>query len=158
MIFFMKMYDWSHLSLKSDCWLSYLNSGGKLDWSTEEAISRTVKQCWPGEGGSPTSHSVADLERFAEAKSQEAAYIEKQLSVIPWLHDPACDGYCAQLVSRVPADFLRDTIVPCLKAQVQSPSARLTRSCVLQQKHEELRRMCERQEELRAFVQCFWQN
>ena len=163
MIFLLKMHGWSRLFIAGDAWLSDLQSQRNLDRATAAAISRALRQGLPGEGWAPTPifRSVADLDRLAEAKSSEVAYMEKQLGVMPSLRDPAWDAYCARLASsppavealEAPADLLRQTVVPCLRAQAQSLKARAERSRALEQKHDKLRRAWELQGELCELVQ-----
>lgn len=175
MVFFMKMCSWAYPFVHSDTGLRADQGGQELDYPTVHAISQVVEQCWltqkeggagkvgAGGGATPKFHSVEELECFVAAKEKEVAYVEKQLSAMPALQDPAWAAYVTQLDAETPvqvdealegpADFLRHTIVPCLRAQVRSLNARVARSKVLEQKHEELKRMCERQRALRARVQ-----
>ncbi|RYO95029.1 hypothetical protein DL766_007564 [Monosporascus sp. MC13-8B] len=174
MIFFMKIYDWSQFFFQNESWLSYLKAGGELDLETVEEISRTVKRWRRGRGQARNFRSTADLERFIAAKSKEAAYVEKQLGMMPALQDPAWNAYCKKLQSKVdtdstsptcleeilegPAEFLPDTILPCLKAQLQSLRARLAQTQKLREKYEQLQRKCEHQEELRAMINSLRQD
>ena len=163
MIFLLKIHGWSRLFIAGDPWLSDLQSQRNLDWATAGAISRALRHCLLGDGWvpGPIFRSVADLDRLAEAKSSEVAYMEKQLGVMPSLRDPAWDAYCARLASapvavealEAPADLLRQALVSCLRAQSQSLKARAERSRALEQKHEKLRRAWELQGGLCELVQ-----
>ncbi|KAK3319485.1 hypothetical protein B0T19DRAFT_432551 [Cercophora scortea] len=174
-VFFMKIYDWSQIFLKNESWLSYTKSGGKLDLDTVEAMSRTVKQCWLGKGGGRRFDSIADLERFIDLKGKEADYIEKQLGTMPALQDPAWNAYCRELQGDLdgaqstsptlaeealsgPAEFLRDTILPCLRAQLEFLGAMRSTAAKLYQKYDGLRERCEHQDEMRKLVETLRQD
>ncbi|KAK3370987.1 hypothetical protein B0T24DRAFT_627581 [Lasiosphaeria ovina] len=163
MNFFMTMYDWSGFFLRSESWLPHLNAGGKLDFETAESISRAVKRSWFGSGGPSGFKSLEELERFTELKEKEASYIEKQLNRMPSLQDEAWKSYFGDLerlsqqrpVEEIlggPAEFLRDTILPCLRAQVISLRARTREVRVLRDKYERLCQKWDRQEGLRSLI------
>jgi len=175
MAFFMKMYGWSYpFSFDINGQLPYLPEGEHLDFEATQDASKTgAGQGLPGDGGGGRRatlrfRSVKELEGFVAAKEKELAYVEKQLAAMPALQDPAWGAYVVQLDDETPVpvdealegpdEFLRHTLIPHLRAQVQSLKARAARTKVLEQKHEELRRMCERQAELPAVVQCLQQR
>jgi hypothetical protein len=163
MNFFMTMADWSRFFLRSEHWLPRLNAGGKLDIETAESISRVVKQCWVGGDGGSGFKSLEEVERFTELKEKEALYIEKQLKRMPSLQDEVWKTYYGELeklakqrpveeILTGPAEFLRDTILPCLQAQVMALRARTREVRVLRDKYEGLCRKLDRQEELRSVI------
>ncbi|KAK0611294.1 hypothetical protein B0T14DRAFT_530124 [Immersiella caudata] len=163
MDFFLTMTDWSRLFLRSEDWLPRLNAGGKLDRETAESISRAVKRCWVGAEGRSGFRSLEEVERFTELKEKEAMYIEKQLKRMPSLQNEAWASYCGELarlsqkepleeILSGPAEFLRDTILPCLQAQVISLRTRTREVRALRDKYEGLCRKWDRQEENRSLI------
>jgi len=175
MIFFMKMHDWSGF-LYGDRWVPQLHASD-LDPETVEAISRVVNRCLrPGERGERVFRSVADLERFVDVKAKEAAYVEKQLTLMPSLQDLASENYFGSLqrqsvvpvfsgsdmsTGRIldgPASFLRYTILPCLKAQVQFLQSRISGAREMYQKWEELQERSLYQKELHLSVESLQEN
>ncbi|KAK4209166.1 hypothetical protein QBC37DRAFT_430787 [Rhypophila decipiens] len=169
MNFFMTICDWSRFFLQ---WyktgLPFLNvGGGKLDLETAEAISRVVKRSWISAGDGDRSSgfkSLEELERFVELKEKEASYIDRQLKRMPSIQDEAWKSYFGELeaaflqqqpVEEVlggPAEFLHDTILPSLEAQVISLRARIREVRVLRDKYKRLCQKWDRQEELRCLI------
>jgi len=127
------------------------------------AISQAVKADWQPEHRATRKFlSTADLERFVRLKEEEVVYIEKQLAVIPEARDKAWEGFFCEVLDpcllkeesaservELPIEFTRDTLLPCLRAQVQALKARAEKARGLEQKYEMVRESYQRQRELR---------
>ncbi|KAK5658641.1 hypothetical protein OQA88_2034 [Cercophora sp. LCS_1] len=165
MSFFLKMHDWSRIFLGGESWHLSLKPGAQLDQETVAAISRAVREAWLEDGRSRTFRSVDELDRFATFKEKEVAYIEKQLSTMPSPEDPLWEDLCGDFsklwdagsesqppleeVLQGPADFLRDTLLPCLHAQVRSLRLRIANCRKLEDGYEELVGIVTEQTEIR---------
>ena len=172
MQFFIKIYSWSSLFFRNLPWIPYLNATNGLDAATIRAISETMKKDWLG-GGSGSSarrqfRSASDLERFVKAKKMELSYVEKQLRTMPDLQDRAWDKYFRDVLAYPPetvsealtgpADFMRDTVLPCLKAQIHALDARMARVRQLERQRDEAKGKYEHQRNLRALVESLRQD
>lgn len=180
MIFFIKIYEWSNLFFCDLDWPTYLQRRAayhsssmtvgtqvtkvkRLDTETIRAISQAVKADWQAAHKvTRRFRSTADLERFAQFKEEEAAYIEKQLAAIPEVRDQAWESFFCEVPDpyrlkaesagervELPIEFIRDTLLPCLRAQVQTLKARVEKARGLEKKYEVLRESYQRQRELR---------
>ncbi|KAH8898420.1 hypothetical protein GQ53DRAFT_802759 [Thozetella sp. PMI_491] len=160
MIFFLKNHEWAQLFVENQSWPAYARGRGTLG---QETVGRKS-------GSGRVFRDTAGLERFIMAKTSEAAYIEKQLRLMPQLQDPVCGSHFQKLQEGLlldggpnvassperledklegPADFLQETILPCLMAQVESLRQRLVLVQKLQRKFYQLQEKCQRQEEIR---------
>ncbi|KAK1751300.1 hypothetical protein QBC47DRAFT_391596 [Echria macrotheca] len=164
MAFFMTMYKWSCIFVQRDNLLPYLTMGKKVDHETADIISRVIRECWLGDEQPLEFESVEQMEQFVNFKAKEAQYFEKQLALAPPLQDEVWTEYFAGLGKAEPqvsvkealggpADFLRDNILPCLKAQVDSLRARAVKARALCDKKEELSKKWDRQQHFRSEVQ-----
>jgi hypothetical protein len=171
MHFFIKIYGWSSLFFRNLPWIPYLNATNGLDAATIRAISETMKKDWLGEGSGRSTRqfrSAADLERFVKAKKKELSYVEKQLRTMPDLQDHAWDRYFEDVLVNPPeavgeslagpADFMRDTVLPCLKAQIRALDARMARVRQLERQRDEAKGKYEHQRDLRALVESLRQD